>query len=195
MKLIQFLKSKVFLKHVALSVLVTIVVAGIILKFLGVYTHHGEFKTVPDLTGKTYSEVTKSDLTDNFSFIITDSIHDASKPKGSIIAQDPYPGTKVKRYRKVYLTVVAMLPEQVAMPNLIDLSQRQAVAMLETYGLKPAPFEYRLSDYKNAVLDQKFKGSHIEPGVMINKGSSVTLVLGKNKDDFDKPGTDNEKPE
>jgi len=195
MKLIQFLKSKTFLKHIALSVVVTIVIAVIILKFLDIYTHHGEFKTVPDLTGKTFSEVSESDLTDNFIFIITDSIHDASKPRGSIIAQDPYPGTKVKRNRKVYLTVVAVLPEQVAMPNLIDLSQRQAVAMLETYGLKTAPFEYRLSEYKNAVLDQKYRGSNIEPGMMINKGALITLVLGKEKKDFDNPPQDNKTPE
>jgi len=195
MKLIQFLKSKTFFKHIALSVIVTIVIAGIILKFLSIYTHHGEFKTVPDLTGKTYNQVIQSDLTDNFTFIITDSIHDAGKPKGSIIAQDPYPGTKVKRNRKVYLTVIAVLPEQVAMPNLIDLSQRQASAMLETYGLKTAPFEYRLSEYKNAVLDQKFRGPHIEPGIMISKGSVITLVLGKEKKDFDNPTPDNEKHE
>ena len=190
MKLIQFLKSKTFIKHIVLSVIVTIIITLIILKFLSFYTHHGEFYTVPDLTGKSFNEIIESDLTDNFVFIVTDSVHDASKPKGSIIAQDPYPETKVKRNRKVYLTVVAVLPEQVAMPNLIDLSQRQAVAMLETYGLKTAPFEYSLSDYKNAVLDQKYRGAHIEPGLMINKGSLITLVLGKNKNDFD-----NETPE
>ena len=57
-------------------------------------------------------------------------------PKGSVIIQDPVAGSHVKRYRKIYLTTVTVLPEKVLMPDLIDLSLRQATATLETYGLK-----------------------------------------------------------
>ena len=195
MSLIQFLKSKTFLKHLLLSVLVTIVLAVIILKLLKIYTHHGEFYTVPDLTGKTYNELKESELADHFDFMVTDSVHDITKPKGSIITQDPYPGTKVKRNRTIYLSVIAMLPEQVAMPGLIDLSQRQAVDLLTTCGLKTAPFEYRESEYKNAVLEQLYRGGHIEPGTMINKGSAITLVLGRDKKDIENKNREENKPE
>lgn len=185
MSLFQFVKSKTFFKHLILSVVVTVGLAVIILKFLKIYTHHNEFFTVPDLTGKIYTELEGSDMNENFEFVVTDSLHDLDKPKGSVIAQDPYPGAKVKRNRTIYLTVVAMLPEKVAMPGLIDLSQRQAVDMLTTCGLQAAPFEYRESEYKNAVLDQLFRGARIEPGTMINKGSAITLVLGKDRKELE----------
>lgn len=179
MSLISFFKSKVFLKHLLLSLFATILIAFIILKLLNFYTNHGEFVQVPDINGKIAKNLLISNDYPDFEFIITDSVHITSKPKGSVISQHPTAGSKVKINRKIYLTVVAMLPEQVAMPELQDLSQRQAIAILETYELKVGAFEYEVSEYKNAVLDQKHKGRHIDPGTMLNKGSVITLVLGR----------------
>ena len=64
------------------------------------------------------------------------------------------------------------------MPNLIDVSLRQAEAILQTYGLKTGEFIYRADLAKNAVLEQKFHGREIKPGTPVNKGSMIDLVLG-----------------
>ena len=185
MSLISFLKSKVFLKHLLLSLFATILIAFIILKLLNFYTNHGEFVQVPDINGKIAKNLLTSNEYPDFEFIITDSVHNINKPKGSVIGQHPTAGSKVKINRKIYLIVVAMLPEQVAMPELIDLSQRQAIAILETYELKVGAYEYEISEFKNAVLDQKYRGRHIASGTMINKGSVITLVLGKKEGEED----------
>ena len=50
MSIIKFLASKTFLKQLALAI-VAIVFCFIMLKWLNVSTNHGEFETVPDLTG------------------------------------------------------------------------------------------------------------------------------------------------
>src|SRR5207244_4487249 len=80
--------------------------------------------------------------------------------------------------RTIYLTVNAMMPPLVKMPNLVDLTLRQASAKLETYGFKLGTLEYVPDLAKNAVLSQKVKGKKIEPGTLIEKGVTVTLVLG-----------------
>jgi beta-lactam-binding protein with PASTA domain len=86
---------------------------------------------------------------------------------------------KVKSHRKIYLTLVARSVERVAMPNLIDLTVRQAVSMLETFGLKPGELEYVQDMATNAVLKQKYKGRPINAGAMIEKGSEIDLVVGR----------------
>jgi beta-lactam-binding protein with PASTA domain len=118
---------------------------------------------------------------------IIDSVYDNNLPKGSVVLQDPAAGSKVKDGRKIYLTVVALKQEMVEMPDLLDLTLRQATAMLETYGLIVGKLKYVPDIALNAVLQQKFKGNKIEEGALIEKGSKIDLVLGQ--------GEDNEKVE
>ena len=71
------------------------------------------------------------------------------------------------------------MPERVKMPNLIDLTLRQAISMLETYGLKVGKLSYIPDIAENSVLKQNFNGKAISPDVIIDKGSKIDLVLGK----------------
>ena len=119
------------------------------------------------------------DLADDnhLEYIIADSIYDATKTKGMVLAQDPLPGTKVKKYRKVYITVIANMPERVKMPNLVDLTLRQAIAMLETYGLKVGKLSYIPDIAENSVLKQNLNGKALNPETMVDKGSKIDLVF------------------
>jgi beta-lactam-binding protein with PASTA domain len=68
------------------------------------------------------------------------------------------------------------------MPNLVDASVRQALAMIESYGLKAGRKDFRPDPCVNCVLAQMLKGKKVEPGEMIPKGSVIDLVLGKGQD-------------
>jgi eukaryotic-like serine/threonine-protein kinase len=179
MSLANFLKSKTFLKHLGLSVLAIIVIAWIASMLLGFLTNHGEEIAVPDFTGIPIEKLDDYVSDYNLEYLITDSVYDVDAKKGTVISQDPYANAKVKSGRTIYLTVVARTPEQVTMPDLKDLTLRQAISMLETYGLKTGKLEYVADIARNAVLRQKYKGSTIESGKMIEKGSTIDLVLGK----------------
>jgi beta-lactam-binding protein with PASTA domain len=175
------LYSRYFGKHFAIFVIVTVLLLWIATKFLDFYTMHGSTIVVPNFVGLSINTEKVKDLADDYhlNYIISDSIYDASKPKGMVLAQDPLPGTKVKKHRKIYITVIANMPEQVKMPNLIDLTLRQAIAMLETYGLKVGKLSYIPDIAENSVLKQNFNGKPIYPDAIINKGSKIDLVLGK----------------
>jgi beta-lactam-binding protein with PASTA domain len=174
----KILQNKYF-RHGAVAVLVTLVILIFTGWLLRVYTHHGNEVMVPNLVGMTMAELeSRHDMAD-FSFIIIDSIYDLNKKKGSIAFQEPPANSKVKPVRTVYLTLVATKPEQVSMPDLRDLTHRQAMAVLETYGLKPGNMQFVPDIAVNAVLKQRYKGRDIAPGTWIEKGERIDLTIGK----------------
>jgi len=65
------------------------------------------------------------------------------------------------------------------MPNLVDLSLRQAEALIESSGLEIGLLRYKPDLSINVVLDQLYNGIKIQTGDSIQKGSVVDLLLGK----------------
>ena len=70
-------------------------------------------------------------------------------------------------------------PEMVAMPNLVDLPKRQAIALIESSGLEMGHLKYKPDLSIDFVIDQLYNGKKISGGDSLQKGSVVDLVLGK----------------
>jgi beta-lactam-binding protein with PASTA domain len=179
MKIAEFIKSRVFIKQFFLSVAITIALLFAVFQILAVYTFHGREVTVPDYVGLTLTELKSSATYADFDFVVVDSVYDPQKEKGTIVTQEPIPKSKVKQHRKLYLTVIASVPEKVSMPDLKDLTQRQAIATLQTYGLQMGRREYVPDIGKDAVLKQMYQGREVRPGTMMEKGAVIDLVLGQ----------------
>lgn len=175
----RFLISKVFFKSLLIAIGLIVAILLITWGGLAIYTRHGKHLAVPDYTGITIPDIENYRIGGEFEFIILDSIYDNNLTKGSIVSQDPPPNSRVKKGRKIYLTTVAILPEQVRMPDLVDLTFRQAMSTLETYGMKIGKLEYVPDIAKNAVLQQLYEGEVIDPGTFIPKGSYIDLILGQ----------------
>lgn len=175
----EFLRSKLFFRHLLYAFAAAIVIIWVSLKLLDMYTHHGRTIMVPDLEGLFEPDVRRILADVHLQYVVNDSVFDDDGVKGSILSQDPAPGTKVKKGRTIYLTMVAVMPEMVPMPNLTDLSLRQAISMLTAYGLRPGQLEYRPDIARNAVLQQKYNDGAIEPGAPVAKGTAIDLVLGE----------------
>ncbi len=174
----DFIKSKYLFIQLFLATVLVIIILWLSLKFLDIYTLHGRTITVPDLEGL-YEEDVETLLGDqNLNYTIHDSIYDESRTRGTVAAQEPFAGTEVKRRRTIYLTMVAKLPEMVTVPDLTDLTLRQAIALLNNHGLKVGKLEYAPSIAKNAVIKQKYKHGTIKPGTMLETGTPIDLVLG-----------------
>jgi len=173
-----FLKSKIFLTNLVIAVVASIVALFGVYWWLSSYTHHGESISVPDIRGLKVSRLETFLQDKNLNYKIVDSLYEIGKQPGMILEQDPAPDSKVKEGRTIYLTINASKPPKVKMPNLVDVSYRQAVAILQTFGLKTGQLIYRPDLAKNAVLDQYFHGGHIDAGKEIYQGSVIDLVLG-----------------
>ncbi|MFO8055281.1 MAG: PASTA domain-containing protein [Bacteroidales bacterium] len=181
MSILQFLKSKRVWYNLIAMVLLTVLLVFGVLTYLKSYTRHNETIEAPNFKGLVLSELDQYTTEEYFDFIVIDSVYNSKKEKGSILAQDPLPGSTIKKGRKIYLTIVSMEPEKIKMPDLKDLTLRQAKAILNNYGLNIHKLEYVSSNYQNAVEQQKYMGQPIEPGEKIEKGSAITLVLGYGK--------------
>lgn len=178
MNFIQFITTRRFLKHFALSLLITLVLVWITLTLLKQYTRHGSSVEVPALVGLPIEQLGKLESVDEFDILVVDSVYDYNKKGGLIVSQDPQPGSKVKPGRTIYISVIAYLPEQVKMPSLVDLSLRQAKALLQTYGMKLGFVKMIPDPAKNAVLQVSCRGRNIAPGTMIPKGSVIDIYVG-----------------
>lgn len=175
----NYILSKHFFKQLLLAVSITIAIMWGSLKLLDLYTLHGRGIDVPDLEGLQLTDAKELLLEYNLRYVINDSIFDNRRDKGSIAMQDPAAGTEVKKNRTIYLTTVAVLPEMVSMPDLTDLSRRQAMALLETHGLSVGRIEYKPDIARNVVLEQKYQDGIIEAGAPVAVGTKINLVLGE----------------
>ncbi len=189
-QLISFFRSKTFLINIGLAILLAIVIGFGISAWLNKFTLHGESISVPDVRGLKLNRLDRFLADKSLQYKIIDSIFDLGKPPGVIIEQDPAPASKVKENRTLYLTINASHPPNVKMPNLIDVSYRQAEAILNSFGLKVGQLIYKPDLAKNAVLEQLYKSSRIAPGIDIPKGSTIDLVLGDGLGNVDVPVPD-----
>jgi len=177
-KKVKYLTSKPFLLNVIAFLIFAVAGYLVVKSWLDYYTHHGESIDVPDLRGVNLIAIPPLLKEHNFQYEVVDSLYDSEKLPGTVLDQDPAPGSKVKRNRTLYITINATNPPDVKMPDLIDVSYRQAEAILESFGLITGDVTYKPDLAKNAVLEQYYDGRPIKPGTLIPKGSVIDLALG-----------------
>lgn len=181
--------KKILVNPFVISILVAILILiGLFfgsLRWLDGYTNHGKEIIVPDLKGLEEVEAEKILTDKNLQYEIIDSIFVRGRKPGSIAEQNPEAGANVKEERTIYLIINAFSPRKIILPDIRDLSLRQAEAMIKSVGLKIKDYEFVPSEYKNLVQDVKYDSVVILPGSRITEGASVTLLVGEGLSDED----------
>lgn len=188
--LFSFIKSRQFFIQLGLILLFIFLVFFGVIKWLSSYTNHGEFVTVPDFKGQKIADLNAFVNGKDVAYLIIDSLYDPKEKPGLVMRQEPEANSKVKHNRTVYLYVTGMVAPQIAMPKLIDRSERQARLILVTYGLKVGKVSERRADCNGCVLSQLVKGKEIEPGAAVKKGSAVELIVGRKDSYYNSPASD-----
>jgi beta-lactam-binding protein with PASTA domain len=173
------LSKRKILIHLVASIATMIVILFILVSWLSSYTNHGETVTVPNIKGMKYAELKEYLGNKNLDVKISDSsMFLLDKGPGVVVEQDPRPNEQVKEGRTIYVSITRTVPPQVKMPNLIDVSQRQAEAILFSYGLRLGSMIYKPDLAKGAILEMSCNGKLLKAGESIAKGSKIDLVLG-----------------
>ena len=146
-------------------------------------THHGMSIEVPDLTSMSVEEASREASKRHLRTEVIDSIYVRRMEKGAVYSQNPKAGTRVKKGRRVMLTINALHAKKVSVPNLVGLSMRQAKAELNSRGLALGKLIYVNDIATNNVLRQIYRNREIRPGVQIESGSEIDLQVGLNSDD------------
>ncbi|MEL6306038.1 MAG: PASTA domain-containing protein [Bacteroidota bacterium] len=176
---LSFLRSKVFAIQLGLAVVVMILVAYLILQWLKGTTNHGEFVEVPDFSKMSVMEMRKKVEDSGLRYQILDSSnYNPEYPRFSILEQNPTAGKKVKTNRKIYFTVNPSGYKKVTVPDIIQVTQRNAASMLRAVGLDVQRVSYIDELGKDMVYRMKYKGKHIKPGDKLPKTSKIELVCG-----------------
>ena len=179
MSLKNFILSKLFLKNLGYAVIIVVGVVMILLIWMNFYSRHGQARPVPDFLGLSLEQSEILAKKSKLRYEVIDSVYTTIVPRGCVAEQNPKPGFKVKKWRNVVLTLNAFNPEMVAMPNLVDLPIRQAIALIGSSGLEMGQPRFKPDLSIGIVLEQLYNGKTVYEGDSLQKGSVIDLVLGK----------------
>lgn len=173
----QFIKSLLTSKKFYLTILALIVLGAGFLFVLDevlmpAYTNYNEGVTVPDVTEISLTEAQELLTSYGLRYEVTDRRSNSAFPEDYVIDQIPTPAEIVKPNRKIYLTVNAEAQPTVVVPDVVNLSLRNARIQLQNYGLEVGTISYESSRFKNSVLRQS-----VTAGKVVEKGTVVDLAV------------------
>lgn len=136
------------------------------------YTNYDEGVTVPDVSQVSLKEAESRLTSYGLRYKVADRRSNSAYPADYVIDQTPSASEIVKPNRKIYLTVNTATNPTVKVPEVVNLSFRNAKIQLQNYGLDVGVVSYESSRFKNSVLRQS-----ISPGKVVPKGTKVDLAV------------------
>ena len=175
----KFKENHPFLLNGVLIIIAFLLTGYIALLFIDVFTSHGQEKRVPDVRYLTLQEATDRLEKAGFKWDISDSttFSEQFKP-GLVIDQDPRPLSYIKAIRTVYLKVNALHPRSVKLPKLHEVSIRQGLALLRSYGFKNVQVDSVASPYKGLILQVTSNGHQVAEGATVSVNAFIRLTVG-----------------
>lgn len=174
-----------------LAAMAAVVVAAVFITFRWIdsYTEHGVAIVVPDITGMQEEEAVGVLAQHHLVGVVDEHTYVKGIPVGEIINQRPIGNAKVKRGRKIYLTVSSGNQPMIAVPDIADNSSlRQAESRLRAAGFKLAPND-TIEGELDWVYGVRYKGRELQGEELVPEGAELTLVIGGgNQEDADTLG-------
>ena len=169
---------KFVLVNLAAMAAVGVAAVFITFRWIDSYTEHGVAVKVPVVTGMTEEEAVEVLGKHSLVAIASDFVYVKGVPTGEIISQRPAGAAKVKRGRKIYLTVSSGNHPMIAVPDIADNSSlRQAESRLRAAGFHLTPHDTIKGEldwvYGIRLGDRELQGEELVP-----EGSTLTLVIG-----------------
>lgn len=176
-ELYQRLTSRIIWGNLLAMAVVTVVLIVALFIYLGIYTHHGETVTVPDVCGQR-AEVAAHKLEAlGLRAEVCDTGHVTSLAPDIILEQHVAAGTEVKEGRLVRLTVNSASARTLPLPAVVDGSLRAAEMRLKVLGLKLGAVR-RIEGDLDLVYRVEINGREVQAGERVSVEAPITLVVG-----------------
>lgn len=147
------------------------------LKWLDSYTRHNEAVVVPDVKGLEVEDAAVFFKNSNLRYNVIDSVFSKDVKPGAIVELLPSAGSKVKEGRIVFITVNALTSQMATIPEVEDLSFRQAYALLRARGFENIEIEYVPGDFKDLAVAVTLRGRTLQKGEHVPLNSSLVLKV------------------
>ena len=173
---------KVIVKQLFKSGIIIFLVFLFIYFGLKIITNHNDHQIVPDLIGTHIDDLDKVIIEHKLRYEIIDSSKFSSNflPL-TIISHTPSRGNEVKKNRKIYLTLNPSGYRKITVPNLIQITKRNAETIISSIGFNLGVITYKDDIGKDMVLEIYHEGQKVSPGTLLPKTSIIDLVLGNGK--------------
>ena len=179
MRFLRFIFSITFFKQLAIIGFSSVLLFFFVSLSLTIYTKHNNYQIVPNFEGVQIAQLPLLIENENLRYEIIDSSRfDPEKASLSVITHLPSKGSEVKENRKIYFTVNPSGYRKVTVPNLIQITKRNAESMIKSSGFEIGDYSYKDNIGKDMVLEIKFEGKIIKPGELLPRTSKIDLVLG-----------------
>ncbi len=155
--------------------------AGIyaVLLSLDGFTRHGEFIVVPDLEHVSLSKAQELLEKSHLRYEVRDSTaYNKEYPPYTVMKQTPEANEKVKKDRKIYLSINPTNFRKIDLPNIIRRPIKEVRPNLASLNIKIGRVTYVNDISKDAVLRAFYKGKEIKPGDKILENSTIDLECG-----------------
>jgi len=150
--------------------------------FMPIYTHLGAEEELPDVTERTFNEAKEILESKRFSIIKEGEKYDATYPESTVVFQNPPPFSRVKRGRRIYVTLSAG-EKMIEVPLVTNQSERDAEFDLTQAGLILGEVYY---EYDSYYLGGVVFAQSVDAGVEVVEGTAVdiTVSLGRLPKEF-----------
>ena len=179
MNLIRYFFSRYFFKQIFVATVISGFTITVIFLFLNISTNHNNYISVPNLKGLVINEVEGILYENNLKYEISDStFFNPDFPKYSVLEQIPIANSKVKKNRKIYLTINPVNYGNIAIPNIVQITKRSAISALLSSDLELGEITLIDNIGKDMVIQILYKKEKVNPGFLVPKKSKIDLVLG-----------------
>ncbi len=178
---IKSIFNNIYLKNIVAIIIVIALLIVATFWALNIYTKHGEAVVVPDIKGVTVAEALPLLKSKGLRYEVVDSIFAKNKTPGVICEQVPQANTKVKPNRIIFITINSFSTKQIELPDVRDLSLRQAETILQNAGFATSILLVD-SEFKDLVLRVKKGEAIVYPGTKLLDGTRLTLEVGNGGD-------------
>jgi beta-lactam-binding protein with PASTA domain len=169
--------TNIYIRNLLMVFFIVLTLIFAVLWWLDIYTKHGSQVFVPDVTGLQMTEASPVFKQKKLNYAVVDSFFVKNKPVGSILETMPPIGTKVKEGRTIYITVNSFSDRLLIIPEVKDMSQRQAIAMLKSIGFELITVKMLPAAYKDLVLGLQTNEKTVSSGARLSADTPLTLLV------------------
>lgn len=174
--LLKLIKSPIVVNLLLVIILTIAIIIGT-LQWLDHYTLHNEAVVVPDVKGLTLDEADEFFKNSKLRYNVVDSVFSKDVAPGAIVELVPVAGSKVKENRIVFVTINAQTSQMGKIPEIQDLSFRQAYALLRSIGFSSVEIEYVAGEYKDLAVAVELNQRPLSKGEYVPLNAPLTLKI------------------
>ena len=161
----------------------------LLLKYLDIYTNHNKAVIVPDVRGLQIEAAEPFLKKNMLKYVLIDSVYSKDVAPGAIVEMLPGANAKVKKNRTVLITVNAKSEKKVAIPEVSDISFREAFALLRSRGFLDIEWKYVSGPYRDLAIGVQYGGQMVQSGTRVPLSAKLILVISDGYANYQEPDT------